>query len=79
MKIFQATSINLRNLVPLFDAYRVFYKSDSNLEAAAQFLSERFTKNDSIIFLAEDDSGKGLGFTQLYPSFSSVSMQRVYI
>jgi len=32
-----------------------------------------------VIFIALDEEGKGLGFTQLYPSFSSVSMQRVYI
>ena len=79
MKILRATSSNLKNLVHLFNAYRVFYDQESDLTAAEQFLSERFRKKDSVIFLAEDAVGKGLGFTQLYPSFSSVSMQRVYI
>ena len=79
MKITQATIQYLAELSALFDAYRLFYHQESDLSAAKHFLSERFTKKDSVIFIAEDAVGKGLGFTQLYPSFSSVSMQRVYI
>ncbi|MDC8005004.1 GNAT family N-acetyltransferase [Aureisphaera galaxeae] len=79
MKIIKATSEHLDILTTLFDGYRVFYKQDSDLKAAKNFLRERFKKEDSIIFLALNEHGKGLGFTQLYPSFSSVSMQRVYI
>jgi len=79
MKILRATQSSLANIVSLFDAYRVFYGQESDITAVEKFLSERFSKNDSVIFTAEDDFGKGLGFTQLYPSFSSVSMQRVYI
>ena len=79
MKVIQARRDNLELLVPLFDGYRIFYKQSSNPEAARNFLSERFQKNDSVIFLALDQDGTGIGFTQLYPSFSSVSMQRTYI
>ncbi|MBK5214982.1 MAG: GNAT family N-acetyltransferase [Flavobacteriaceae bacterium] len=79
MKIITATIENLEQLVPLFDSYRVFYKQPSNPDAARNFLKERFIKNDSAIILCLDASEKGLGFTQLYPSFSSVSMQRIYI
>ena len=79
MKVIQARRDNLELLVPLFDGYRVFYKQSSNPEAARNFLSERFQKNDSVIFLALDQDGTGIGFTQLYPRFSSVSMQRTYI
>ena len=79
MKIIQATSYQINQLIPLFDRYRVFYEQKSNPEAARTFLTERFNKKDSIIFLALDSSGKGLGFTQLYPSYSSVYMQRTYI
>jgi len=79
MTIVKATKKQISKLVPLFDAYRVFYKQISNPEAARNFLSERFKKKDSTIFLAVDDEGNGLGFTQLYPSFSSVAIQRTYI
>ncbi len=79
MKIITASTDYLDKLIPLFDGYRVFYKQPSNLEAAETFLSERFEKRDSVIFLALSEDNKGIGFTQLYPSFSSVSMQRTYI
>ncbi|MFC7358592.1 GNAT family N-acetyltransferase [Jejudonia soesokkakensis] len=79
MKVHRASSKDLKKLVPLFNDYRIFYKQNSNQEAARLFLAERFSENDSIIFMAENASGKGIGFTQLYPSFSSVSLQRTYI
>lgn len=79
MKLLTASLAQLDSLAPLFDGYRVFYKQESNLEAAKAFLTQRFQQEDSVIFLALDDGGKGMGFTQLYPSFSSVSMQRTYI
>jgi len=75
----RATKDDLQVLIPLFDGYRVFYNQTSNPEAAGTFLAERFEKEDSVILIAVDEEGNGLGFTQLYPSFSSVSMQRTYI
>jgi GNAT superfamily N-acetyltransferase len=41
-------------------------------------LQERLEKSDSTIFVANND-GQIVGFTQLYPSFSSVSMKRIWI
>jgi len=79
MKIITATTLNLEQVVPLFDAYRIFYGQSSNPEAARKFLNERFTNKDSTLFLCLDDSHNGLGFTHLYPSFSSVFIQRTYI
>lgn len=78
MKVFQAHSEHLEEVSKLFDQYRVFYKSSSDCEAAKQFLKERFEKGDSTIFVASHD-GQIVGFTQLYPSFSSVSMKRIWI
>ena len=79
MKIIQATSSNLDQLLPLFEGYRNFYNQSSNPEAAKMFLSERFQNKDSIIFIAFDENKNGVGFTQLYPTFSSVSMKCLYI
>ncbi len=78
MEIVKATLTHLDLLVPLFDGYRVFYHQDSNPAAARQFLEARLRAEDSIIYLAHDGD-QGLGFTQLYPTFSSVSMERFYI
>ena len=74
----QATIADLDVLVPLFDAYRRFYRAPSDLEAARRFLLDRFSHSQSVIFLAFDGEA-AVGFTQLYPSFSSVSMARIFI
>jgi ribosomal protein S18 acetylase RimI-like enzyme len=65
-------------LSALFDQYRVFYEQSSDLEAARTFLRERLQNRDSVILTACED-GQIVGFTQLYPSFSSVSMKRIWI
>ena len=78
MNIHQATINDLDSLVELFDLYRQFYKQASDLKGAREFLEDRFVKNESIIFIAFDD-GNPVGFTQLFPSFSSVSMQRSWV
>jgi ribosomal protein S18 acetylase RimI-like enzyme len=63
----------------LFDAYRQFYGKPAEPEIALRFVSERLANGDSAIFLALGDDGEALGFTQLYPSFSSVSAGRIYV
>lgn len=73
-----ATLQGLQTLAYLFDQYRVFYGKSSDLEGARAFLEQRLTQQDSVIFLALID-GRGVGFTQLYPSFSSVSMRPIWI
>ncbi len=78
MKITKATSEHLDELVTLFDAYRVFYKQESNITQAKQFLQQRLIQNDSTIFVALINN-VAIGFTQLYPLYSSVSMQSMYL
>lgn len=57
----------------------MFYEQESDRGAARSFLSDRLENGESVVFLAEDDEGRGLGFTQLYPMFSSVRMRRIWI
>ncbi|WGD34824.1 GNAT family N-acetyltransferase [Olleya sp. YS] len=78
MTIIQANSSHLNQIAPLFDAYRIFYKQNSNIDAAKQFIKQRLEKQDSIILLAFVDH-EPVGFTQLFYSFSSVSMQPLFI
>lgn len=79
MNITQATLNDLEALAELFDGYRVFYEQSSDLDAAKTFLSQRIKKSESVIFLAKDDVDNALGFIQLYPVFSSVSMSSRWI
>lgn len=63
----------------LFDLYRIFYHKSSDLEAAQNFIKDRIQSNDSEIIIAENTDGALVGFTQLYPSFSSTRMQRLWV
>jgi len=78
MKIREADIKDLKELSLLFDAYRVFYKQNSNLEGAKDFMSERLSLKDSKIFVAEEKD-KLLGFVQLYPQFSSTQLKRAWL
>ncbi len=74
-----ASLTDLDTLVPLFDGYRQFYRQAANPDRARSFLAERLTRHESQILLAVDETGVGLGFTQLYPLFSSVRAVRTYL
>ena len=69
---------DLQELTPLFDGYRRFYKQESDREKAYRFLQERMLENDTVILGAFED-GHLVGFAQLFPSFSSVSMCKAWI
>ena len=75
----QATVHDLDTLAPLFDGYRQFYGKPSDLEGARAFLGARFAHQQSLILLACDAQGRAMGFTQLYPLFSSVRMVRTWL
>lgn len=79
ISINRATRGDLKSIAELFDAYRVFYQQVSDMDVAYDFLTKRFENNESVIFFAQDHEGQYLGFTQLFPSFSSVSAQRSWI
>ncbi|WP_341350611.1 GNAT family N-acetyltransferase [Sphingomonas jatrophae] len=78
MIVRQATAADLSTLVPLFDAYREFYGQSSDPNGARSFLRDRFEHQQSIILLAFDGS-EAVGFTQLFPSFSSTRLARTFI
>lgn len=78
MEIIQATTKHLNHLTPLFDGYRQFYRQPTDIIGVRNFLKERLTKKDSVIFIAYIDDIP-VGFTQLYFLFSSVSMQPMYL
>jgi ribosomal protein S18 acetylase RimI-like enzyme len=78
IEVVTASFDHLPELAKLFDAYRVFYGQPSDVEAARAFLHERFTLGESIVFMAMLED-RAVGFTQLYPMFSSVSLRRMWI
>lgn len=81
MRIIQATLEHLDLLTPLFVKYREFYGSLPYPDSSRAFLEKRLRRKESVIYLAlaDDDDKKLMGFCQLYPSFSSLSLKRVWI
>lgn len=78
MCIKKATLTELDSLTELFDLYRMFYEQKSNIEGAREFLKARLMNEESVVFIAFDENNP-IGFVQLYPSFSSLSMKNSWI
>ena len=78
MIVRQATINDLEQLSILFAQYRVFYGQSFEPDAAKLFLEERLNKEESVVFIATENE-EVFGFTQLYPSFSSVGMKKIWI
>jgi ribosomal protein S18 acetylase RimI-like enzyme len=70
---------DLHTVAQLFDEYRQFYEQDSDLIHAEQFIRARAENDESLILVAENDSGKLDGFCQLYPTFCSVLAKPIYV
>ena len=78
IKIQQATINDIEDLEVIFSLYLKFYEVESIRDANITFLKERMQNNESIIFTAKKDN-EIVGFTQLFPTFSSASLKKVYI
>ena len=82
MRIVRATTRDLDQLVPLFEAYRGFYKLGPATERARAYLRARFSRGEATVFMAVEGRGassRALGFTLLYPTHSSLSMARAWV
>ena len=74
----QAVFSDLEALSQLFNQYRMFQGKASDLPAAVAFLQARFNHGESVVFLASEEATP-VGFAQLYPSYSSAALARVFI
>ncbi|MGX7666662.1 GNAT family N-acetyltransferase [Flavobacterium pedocola] len=64
-------------VIELFDKYRIFYKQPSDIELAKTYIKERLEQNEAQIYVAYvKENPKPIGFTLLYPKFSSVSAKK---
>lgn len=72
-----ATINDLQAVAELFDQYRQFYQQAPDVALATAFISARLSKQDSVIFVAENSDKKIIGFCQIYPSFCSVIAAKI--
>ena len=70
---------DLDAIVPLVDAYRVFYGEASDEVAARAFVRERFAKGDTQFFVARASDGGLLGFAHLLLSLDTVALAEIGI
>jgi ribosomal protein S18 acetylase RimI-like enzyme len=75
----RASVDDLDAIAPLFDAYRQFYGQPPALDAAREFLRHRFERRESTVLVAEDDLDSIIGFAQLFPTFSSVTLATTFV
>jgi ribosomal protein S18 acetylase RimI-like enzyme len=73
-----AQQADLSRIAQLFDLYRQFYQQAPDPQLAYDFILERYTKNESVILLAETPQLGIVGFCQMYPSFCSVEAANIY-
>lgn len=78
MIVRRATSEDLEKLAVLFDEYRQFYGTSSNLMQSLDFLTQRFSNQQSVIFIHIKDDVI-TGFVILYLGFNSVACSSYYI
>ncbi|MCT8137989.1 GNAT family N-acetyltransferase [Anaerobacillus sp. CMMVII] len=78
MEVYQATIDDLEGVSHLFNLYRMFYQQKSDLDGARAYLKKRIESKESVIFVVKKEE-EYVGFAQLYPTFSSISMKRAWI
>ncbi len=74
----EATVSDLPELLSLFLGYLDFYDAPGERDDAESFIRGRMERSQSTILLAHHGD-LAVGFTQLYPSFSSVRRKPVWI
>jgi ribosomal protein S18 acetylase RimI-like enzyme len=76
-EISKVTASDLAELHPLVEKYRAFYKQPEN-DKTLGFLEERINNQEAIAFIARVN-GEAVGFTLLYPTFSTVSLSNIWL
>lgn len=78
MIVRRATEADLSSLAVLFDEYRQFYGSSSNLKQTQEFLLKRFKNQQTVIFVSQKDDIL-TGFIVMYHGFSTAECREYYI
>jgi ribosomal protein S18 acetylase RimI-like enzyme len=68
---------DVEQLTGLVEQYRGFYNQEPN-STTQKFLYDRLSMNESIVFVAMEGD-QIIGFTQCYPSFSTVALAEIWL
>lgn len=75
----KATLDDLNKVAPLYKEYLTFYHVDYSEKNPQKYLEERLSNNESVIYYIVDKDDNYVGFTQLYPLFCSLEMNRTWL
>ena len=73
-----ATIADLDALLPLVQAYRVFYQREPDAQRERAFIEAHLRNGTSTIYIAEVE-GKPVGFMQLFKTYSTVRLANSWI
>jgi ribosomal protein S18 acetylase RimI-like enzyme len=76
-EIAKVTTSDLVELHGLVEKYRAFYKQPEN-DKTLSFLEERIKNQEAVAFIARIEV-QAVGFTLLYPTFSTVSLSNIWL
>lgn len=81
IKIQRATLKDIGAFAHLIKDYLAFYRRDRDINEITAFISKRLENNESVVFAAfnKDKSTQAIGFTHLYPIFSTLSLKKVWV
>ena len=79
MTIRKATPSDTKELSILFNNHRMLHKGHDDVKACEEYLIERIKNEESVVFIAENNENKIVGFTQLYPLFSSTNLKKLWL
>ncbi len=82
VRVLRATRRHLDMLTELFDAYLTFYRQAHTCDCIRAYLAARIARKESAIFIALEGMGsemRAVGFAQLYPTFSSLRLSRMWV
>ena len=76
-EVSRVTISDIAELHGLVEKYRAFYKQPEN-DKTLSFLEERIKSDEAVAFIARVDA-EAVGFTLLYPTFSTVSLSNIWL
>ena len=80
MYIVESTEAHLNQLIDVFEEYREFCGFERNQNKTKAFLEKIICNKEAVIFIAVDsETDSIMGFVNLFPSYSSLSLQRLWI
>jgi GNAT superfamily N-acetyltransferase len=74
-----ASLADLDAIAPLLDAYRQFYEQPPDLARSRAYVSERMARGECVVYLALGADDAVVGFTLLYPTWTSVGLGRIFV